>query len=119
MSLQVGSLCFADAVAAGQAACSAHVPSVTVAGGNVVQLSCAGVTSSGAMQMQTVVAPVDGSASGVTSTLELTPTFGACMWQDYVDAIYIVIPVALLAWLGWYGIKKINDQLKWGRGTSD
>ncbi len=119
MSLQVGALGYADAVAAAQAACSGHVPSATVAGGNVVQLSCVGTTTAGAMQMQTLVAPVDGSASAVATTLEMTPTFGPCVWGDYVVAWETIFVAVLLAWVGWYGVKKVNDMITWGRGSHE
>jgi hypothetical protein len=35
-----------------------------------------------------------------------------------VQAVEVIVGAALLAWIGWYGIKKVNDQIKWGRGDA-
>ena len=118
-SVQVGAFCYATPVAAAGAVCAAHVPSTVVVGGNVVQLSCAGVTPSGAVLMRTSVAPVDASASAVVSTLELSPSFAPCVWDDYAFAFEAVVSAVLLAWIGWYGVKKINDFLRSGRGSHE
>ncbi len=192
--MQVGSLCYADAVSAGAAACAAHLPVTSLVTGStikVVTLSCTGVDSAGKLQMQTsVVTPgnvaqsasgiwqIVSSASGsdvgysgsfgsdfctarnanlasigrsgtctqtgctansandaeqyvwqwqgcteaaiapVVSTVGVAPAFGPCQWEGYVQAVEVIVGAALLAWIGWYGIKKVNDQIKWGRGDA-
>lgn len=118
MSVQSGFFCYADAVGAGKAACAAHVPSSVVVGGNVVTLSCSGVSDTGDLIMQTSVAPVDGSASGVISVVEVAPAYGDCTHDDIVQAGETVAgavgAVVVLVW----SYRRLAALLAWGRGEA-
>jgi hypothetical protein len=78
MSVQVGSHCYADLVAAAGAACAAHVPTTTIvgtSGTSAVTLSCAGVTSTGKLQMAlSMSAPPPSAApsTGCTAVWKIT-----------------------------------------------
>lgn len=117
-SVQVGLLCYADLVSAGEAACAAQTPvSSVIAGASgpvVVSLSCGGVTPEGKLKMTQSTS--DGSV--VTTVVhEIQPAYSDCQLGGYIAALELVLSASLIAWVAWYGIKKINDQVRWGRGN--
>lgn len=117
MSVQVGAFCYVDQSAAAAAACAAHVPVSTLSGTNVVTLSCEGVSPAGGLLMRTSVAPVDGSASAVSHSVETAPSFAPCMQSDIVQAgIEVALAAAVVLVLPW-GYTRINKLLSWGRGS--
>ena len=114
--VQVGSFCYADLASAAGAACAAQVPSSTVSGPNVVTLSCSGVSVAGNMVMQTSVAPVDGSASAVSYTVQVSPSFPPCSQSDVVAALTTVAVAMAVVYVSWWGYKRLSSLLLWGRG---
>lgn len=59
------------------------------------------------------------AAVSTRSVVQITPSYQPCVLQnDVVEAIEVVIPVALLAWLGWYSVYRINKMITWGRGEA-
>lgn len=119
MSLQVGAFCYATPVAAAAAACARHVPSVKVDGGNVVSLSCSGVTDVGGLVMSTSVVPVGSSASAVVSTSEYPMDFAPCLYPDFVEAVLAIFAALLALWAITYGPRQVLKLLAWGRGRND
>lgn len=117
MSVQVGWLCYADASAAAAAACAGHTPVTTVSGGNVVTLACSGAVA-GKLQMVASIAPVDGSASAVSRTIETEPTFAPCVMGDIVDAGLVIVLAVLVAFVGPWGYLQVCKMLRWGRGEA-
>ena len=115
-SVQVGAFCYADMAAAGAAACSAHIPTTTVAGSSLVSVSCGGVDAVGALQMRTAVSPLDGSSPAVVSTVLVSPAYGPCLQGDLVNAGIAVLLSLLVAWVAVHGVQRVIAMLRWGRG---
>lgn len=115
-SVQVGASCYATPVDAGAAACAAHVSSVTVQGGDVVSLSCAGVTALGELVMQTGVVPVGSSASAVVSQYTLAPVFQPCQDADKVQAGLMITSAVIVAVTLCGCAYSVVRFLNWSRG---
>lgn len=117
MALQVGALCFADAVSAGAAACSATMPTTQVVGTNLVSSSCSGVDSLGALLIKTTAYPLDGTAASVPVVIAVTPAFGDCLTPALVDAGLAIMLALLVAWVPIYAVWKIIQWLGFTRGA--
>lgn len=118
MAVQVGSFCYADAAAGAAAACAAHSTSITVAGSNLVTVSCSGAID-GKMQIVTMVSPVDGSTAGVSHLVEVAPDFPPCRQGEIMDALLVVAFAVLAVWMaGPWAYKRISALLNWGRGEA-
>lgn len=115
-SVQVGAWCYADSVAAANAACAAQIPATTISGANVVTLSCAGVTTSGDLQQATSIAPADGSASAVSYTVQTTPQFAPCDQADKMAALTTIAVALGVVLVMWWTYQRIAKALAWGRG---
>lgn len=113
---QVGMWCYATPADAAAAACAGVVPSSSVSGASVVTLSCAGATPSGAMRMQASVAPVDGSASAVVSTVEAPVEFQPCKQSEWWDGAETVVVAAVAVLVPIWTYRQISRLLRWSRG---
>ena len=121
MAFQVGASCYATAVDAGSAACASYgqVSHLVADGGIVRTVSCTAVDpSSGALSMQIVSTPVDGSPSTTAYVSQLV-AFPACIQTDYVAAFEVIFGALLALAVMVWGPVQIMRFLGWGRGEPE
>jgi regulator of PEP synthase PpsR (kinase-PPPase family) len=118
MSLQVGSFCYADAVAAGRAACSQFQPVSHISDTVASTLSCSSAdATTGALNLS-IVSTNLSTMVVTTSTTQQLQDYMSCVLGDYMDFFGTIFAALMLLYLTWFFGQKILRTLNWGRGEN-